>query len=325
MRLIALCCGLLGGGPAVADLMAVRDQHILPGYAAFAAASKALEKTARDDCSPRSVLPVFHVAFDAWVSISHVQFGPVETRGASLSLAFWPDPKDRVGKALARLSHDQDAAVQTPDAFAQVSVAVQGFTALERLLTEPQGDPAYACRLTHAITRNIRRIADALTRDWNSAFGTAFVTAGAASNPTFPDSKDAERAVFTSLSTALEFLHDQRLGRPLGTFERPRPKRAEARRSDRSARHVILSLTVLKDLTNVFAHTPLGQVNAAFDAALARVAALDDPAFAGVSDPVRRLRIEALQHKVRELQIVVARDVGVALGINTGFNSLDGD
>ena len=51
-----------------------------------------------------------------------------------------------------------------------------------------------------------------------------------------------------ALATGLEFTSNTPLGRPLGTFDAPRPKHAEAYRSTRSAADVALSLGALHDL-----------------------------------------------------------------------------
>lgn len=325
IRFLAAMAVIVAPGPVAADLLAVRDHHILPRYSTFAQTALDLQKTADTNCSTDAVLPAYHAAYDAWISISHIQFGPIEARGTSLSMAFWPDPKNRTGKAMQRLLGAKDAAVFDADEFAQVSVAAQGFSALERLLTEPQDDAPYACAFTRAITVHISGEAHDLFKDWQGEYGSDFVSPAQEANTAFPSKPDADRAVYTSISTGLEFMHDQRLGRPLGSFDRPRPNRAEARRSDRSARHVLLSLQALQDLTNAFADSALPNVDAAFEAAIDRANTLHDPAFAGVMDPVSRLKVEVLQRHVYDVQVAVAEDVGADLGISAGFNALDGD
>lgn len=325
IRFLAAFAVFVSSSPVAADLLAVRDHHILPRYSAFAQKALDLQSIAETDCSIEAVLPAYHAAYDAWIGISHIQFGPIEARGTSLSLAFWPDPKNRTGKAMQRLTGAKDAAVFDPPEFAQVSVAAQGFSALERLLTEPQEDASYVCAYTRAIAVHISGEAQDLLNDWQGEYGSDFVSPTQEANTAFPSKSDADRAVYTSISTGLEFMHDQRLGRPLGSFDRPRPNRAEARRSDRSARHVLLSLQALQDLTNAFADDALPNVDAAFEAAINRVNSLHDPAFAGVMDPVSRLKVEVLQRHVYDVQVAVAEDVGAALGISAGFNALDGD
>jgi predicted lipoprotein len=83
------------------------------------------------------------------------QSGPIEDEGLGLAMDFRPDPRGTVAKTLARLSAIQDPDVNDPAAFSEVSVTAQGFSALERVLYEPQPDADYACALTRAIARGL--------------------------------------------------------------------------------------------------------------------------------------------------------------------------
>ncbi|MEL6210049.1 MAG: imelysin family protein [Pseudomonadota bacterium] len=322
MRLaLALCLTAL---PAFADVQRAIETHILPGHTALAQATDELASDAAENCAPDAVRPAFHAAYDAWISISHIQFGPIEDQALNLQMHFWPDPKDSTGKALARLTAAQDPIVDNPGAWGEVSAAAQGFTALERLLYEPQTDTDYACRLTQVVATGLADKSAAILADW-PAFATLMTTARANDNTRFQSEDEARRALYTALSTGLEFLHDQRLGRPLGTFDRPRPRRAEARRSERSQRHIELSLAALEDLATTMIDSDLTGTRAAFAKARELAASLNDPALAGVSDPIRRIRVEALQRTVRDIQNAVNTEIGKPLGITAGFNSLDGD
>ena len=323
MMRLALCLAVLATR-ALADVDTVLNEHIQPRYSALAEATATLAATAAADCTPEAVKPAYHTAYDAWIGISHIQFGPVEDQALALAMAFWPDPKDRTAKALARLTADADPAVNDPAAFAQVSAAAQGLTALERVLFEDQPNTAYACALTQAIATSLATHAAQLDDLWPD-FAALMSTAGTDGNTRFQDPVEAQRALYTALSTGLEFLEDQRLGRPLGTFDKPRPQRAEARRSNRSLRHVTIQLLALRELANALAENDLPITNSTFDAALEKANALDDPAFAGVADPVKRFRVEALQQAVRDIRTAVASEVGTPLGVSNGFNSLDGD
>ncbi|MEO0830714.1 MAG: imelysin family protein, partial [Pseudomonadota bacterium] len=268
--------------PALADVEAVIEEHIEPGYANLAAATADLSAAATANCSPEAVRPHFHTAYDAWISISHIQFGPIEDQGLSLSMAFWPDPKDSTGKSIARLTAKADPIVDTPDQFGEVSAAAQGFTALERLLYDPQSDADYACRLTRAVATGLATKADAILTGW-PVFADLLASAGEPENTRFQSAKEVDRALYTAISTGLEFLHDQRLGRPLGSFDRPRPRRSEARRSERSLRHIVLSLNALEALAAAVYDGDLTKTKAAFSAAKEGANALDDPALAGVA------------------------------------------
>ncbi|MEQ3710422.1 MAG: imelysin family protein [Tateyamaria sp.] len=307
--------------PALADVESTITEHILPGYVALAQATDNLASDAAADCTPEAVRPGFQAAYDAWISVSHIQFGPIEDQALSLAMSFWPDPKDSTGKALGRLAAAKDPIVDDAGQWADVSAAAQGFTALERMLYEPQEDADYACRLTQVIATGLADKSAAILEDW-PAFADLMRDA---ENERFQCVEEVQRTLFTALSTGLEFLHDQRLGRPLGTFDRPRPRRAEARRSERSLRHVQLSLASLEALATTMFDGDLTDTIAAFSDARTRAEALGDPALQGVAHPAQRFKVEVLQQAVRAVQIAVINDIGAPLGITAGFNSLDGD
>ncbi|WP_366141844.1 imelysin family protein [uncultured Tateyamaria sp.] len=310
--------------PAFADVQTALDDHILPGYTRLADETAKLAEAAQADCTPDALQPAFHAAYDAWISISHIHFGPLEDQAVTLTMSFWPDPKNSTGKALARLTTAADPIVDQPEAFGDVSAAAQGFTALERMLYDPQPDADYACRLTQAIATGLAQKSDSLNAAW-PAFADQMLSAGTGGNARFQSDMEAQRALYTALSAGLEFLHDQRLGRPLGTFDRPRPSRAEARRSERSLRHIELQLAALERLAAAMTNADLGATSAAFAEARARADALEDPALQGVADAEQRFKVEVLQQAVRAVQVAVIDEIGTPLGVTAGFNALDGD
>ena len=310
--------------PALSDVTKALDSHVLPGHAGLVAATKELADAAQADCTPDAVKPSFHTAYDAWIRISHVQFGPIEDQGLSLAMSFWPDPKDSTAKALARLTSAQDAIVDDPSTFGEVSAAAQGFTAMERLLFDPQPDAAYACKLTQAVALGLANKASAINAAWPE-FADLMRGAGGDSNTRFQSEEEAQRALYTALSTGLEFMHDQRLGRPLGTFDRPRPRRAEARRSERSLRHIQISLAALEELALSLTDGALTETRLAFAEARTRADELNDPALEGVADPAKRFKVEVLQRAVNDVRNAINTEIGKPLGITAGFNALDGD
>jgi predicted lipoprotein len=151
------------------------------------------------------------------------------------------------------------------------------------------------------------------------------VTAGATGNDVFLSAQEARQTLFTALVTGLEFDADQRLGRPMGSFERPRPTRAEAWRSGRSLRNVSLSLAALRHLAEMLSDTPPTATLTAFDAAQTAAASLNDPVFAGVGSPEGRLKVEILQQRIKAAEAAALAEIGPRLGVSAGFNSADGD
>lgn len=111
----------------------------------------------------------------------------------------------------------------------------------------------------------------------------------------------------------------------MGTFEQPRPARAEARRSGRSHRNVVLAAEAAHGLATALADWPLPMTDAALAQVRLAASRIADPAFQDVTDPQARLRVEVLQQAIRSLRAAVETEIGVRLGITPGFNSQDGD
>ncbi len=309
------------------DIKGIVEGHILPRYQAFAEASQALDQAAQADCAPQSdtLRAAYGAAFDAWMGVSHLRFGPSEQGDRAFALVFWPDSRGKTPKALAGLMQRQDPVVAEAATFRTVSIAARGFFALDYLLFDPQfveaPQAAYRCQLIQAVARDIAGTADAIWQDWDAGYGDRMSHPG---NETYRTETEAARQIFTALITGLEFTSDARLGRPLGSFDRPRPRRAEAWRSGRSLRNVVLSLEATRDLADRLSGGDAAML-AGFDRALAQAARLEDPVFAGVVDPQERLRIEALKQRIDDLRAQLALELGPQLGLEAGFNSLDGD
>lgn len=316
--------------PARADVAAAVNGHILPGFAKFAEAARALDQAARADCRPASVLPAYHTAFDAWMAVADLRMGPSET--GALSVAFWPDDRGFTPRALSGLIAFGDPIGRDPAAYADVSIAARGLFALEMLLQDPEfsgyGTADYTCALVQTAAADLSAQAGALAAGWD-AFAPTLLTAGAGGNATYLTGDEALRAVYTQLLASLDWTSDNRLGRPIGTFDRPHPRMAEAWRSGRSLHNVVLATEVAQDLAHALAEglVPAGLPRT--DAAMARVLAaadrIDDPAFQDVEDPQDRLRVEILQQAVRAVKDAIEADIGATLGITAGFNAQDGD
>lgn len=315
--------------PAQADVPEAISKEILPGYAGFTAAAQALSDAAQADCSPAALQPPWNATFDAWLGVAHLRLGPIEDKGRALAIAFWPDPKAIGARQTDSMLKAADPALVTADGMAQVSVAARGLFGLERLLygAEATDTGAYACDLRRALAADLARMAQETEAEWRGGYADLLLTAGVEGNTRFLTSAEARQALFTQLISGLEFNADQRLGRPLGSFDKPRPERAEALASGRSLRDVALSLKALEGFAHALAQG-LGEIpltEAAFARAHDVAAKLDDPVFAGVAEPATRLKVEILQQSVRAAHDAALSEIGALLGVDAGFNSADGD
>lgn len=336
MRVLTLVAALIMPLAAQAQdrapiLMDVTETHILPRFDTLPETTGALVSASLVECDPTSpaLRAAYDAAFDSWISASHLRFGPTEVDGRAFAMAFWPDTKGFTTKALSQHIATEDDAVQSPEAYAETSIAGRGFFALERMLFDPnyaeQGSAEYRCALIRAITADIDANARAMAQDWHSY---APSLTQPQENRRYRTQDEAMQELFKALATGLEFTADTRLGRPMGTFDRPRPNRAEAWRSGRSLRHVELSLISLRDLAArlSFDHPEIAsELDAAFARAIQNAQSIDDPSLAGVSYPQARFRIEALQQSIHDIRTFAVTELGPTLGISAGFNSLDGD
>lgn len=327
MKHVLTFCLSLVTTTATADVARAVDDYIMPGYAAFAEASAQLRDVAAQDCTLEAIKPAWNDAFDAWLTVSHLHFGPIEKDGRAVIIAFWPDERSASPRALADLIAGQDPIIATPAGTAQISAAARGIYALEYMLYDPQFATAgdYGCALTRALTADLAGISAEVMDDWQGGYADTLRTAGAAENQTYLTKREGVQALFTTLLAGIEFDSEKRLGRPLGTFERPRPNRAESWRSKRSLRNLALSLHGLKALKDTLSDEQTPVTDAAFAKAFDLLDQLDDPILAGVADPQGRFKVEILQQAVQAIGDAAEVELSDLLGVEAGFNSADGD
>ncbi len=308
------------------------DGHILTRFQTLDAQSRELALVASQDCDPASdaLRAAYARAFDAWVSASHLRFGPTEVADRAFALAFWPDARGATPRGLANLLSQQDPIANSATDYAQVSIAMRGFYALEYLLYDETlgaiAPAAYHCQLIQTISADIAATTADIFDDWRNSYADTLRTPSP--DGLYRNDTEVLQELFKALTTGLEFTATTRLGRPLGTFDRPRPLRAEARRAGRSARHVALSLASLHHLALGLSHedqTLSAALDQSFGRALRLGAELDDPVFAGVSEPQSRLKVEVLQQSIDAIRTLALEALGPSLGVAAGFNALDGD
>ena len=256
-----------------------------------------------------------------------MQQSPSET--GALSLSFWPDARGSTQRTLAGLIAEEDPIARDPEGYAEVSIAARGFFALDMLLFDPgfsdYAPGSYTCDLVTTIGADLAHQAEALNAAWSGDFATTLRQAGAEGNATYLHEDEALRAIYTQILTSLEFTAETRLGQPMGRVDRPRPARAEARRSGRPLRNVPLASQAAYALATALADHDLPQTDAAMQRVRAAAARIADPVFQDVTDSQARLRVEVLQQAVRSLRAAIGTEIGAPLGIAPGFNAQDGD
>jgi uncharacterized protein len=315
-----------------ATISDIVDAHILPRFQTLADTSAHLATTAQNDCAvtSQSLQTAYTQAFDAWIDASHLRFGPTEVDDRAFALAFWPDSRGATPRSLTALLTDQDPVIASPEDYAAVSIAARGFYAMEFLMYDDEladmGNADDHCTLIQTVTTDIATTSAAILDGWQTDYAARFRSPDVSG--IYRTGEEVLQELFKALTTGLQFTTETRLGRPLGTFERPRPTRAEAWRSGRSIRHVEHSLAALKDLAlHLSSDDPelSVRIETSFERAATLLAELDDPIFAGVADPQTRFKVEVIQQSIDKIRALVQNELGPTLGVAAGFNSLDGD
>lgn len=324
------------------------ENHILPRYDALVPATAALDAAAKDYCAAPASKPIeplqaaFNATMDAWQDIQHVRFGPIDWFFRSQRFAFWPDPRNTIGKQMAELLSRHQAGSVDVDLLAKGSVATQGLPALERLIygedankLKNGADSAYRCKYVEAIATNLSRIAQETKAAWreggDKAFKTVMLDTKAVDAP-YREEQEATLELFKALYLAVELASDHKLARPLGASAvDARPRLAESWRSERSLRNIQRNLDAARDLYQT-AFAP-GISDKALDAAikdafarsLAAAAALKTPLETAVQDKAMRPQAEKLAAETLALKKLLGDRLPPALDIPVGFNALDGD
>ncbi len=307
-----------------------RTEFVQPAYADLAKTAKDLIAAIDGDCAKGGAKgaaskPAFVGVMDAWQRAQPIRHGAVAMENRHSRLQFWPDKRHRTGKHLSQFLASGTPAALMPEAFADASVAVQGLSALERLLfDEPglapspsKGEGVSRCALARAIAVNVGAVADAVAASWRQA----------------PDGDGKARVgeLFKDLTTEMQLVAEYKLALPAGSEDTPaRPALAESWRAGRSLRNVELNLKAAKavyeilaaDATDDAQHKLIEhQFGEAFDMMKGWRPSLKQL----LESPEGPLKARALGYVVTSLREIVIVKLMRDLDLKLGFNSLDGD
>lgn len=311
---------------------------VLPAAQGFADAAAALAEAAPGGCADTEgdlVRARFNAAWDAWLALQPYRFGPLAEDQRALQIAFWPDPRGMTSRTVERLLATEAAPLDDPAAFAEISVAGRGLPSLERLLYDDAGpvalDDAFRCRYVAAAADDLARLAAATAAGWRDPWARRMADAGGPGNDAFLAPREVTARLYSTLIAALEETAAQRLAPPLGTFDAPRPRLAEAWRSGRSLAQVRGIVDAAEtELRKVFLPELGAQAQAAIESALDTVHEnLDRVAEAGgipkAVAGINRIRVEVLMQSIERLVVALRQHLGPGIGVAEGFNASDGD
>ena len=336
---------------------------IRPAYSTLAETARALKGKVEALCREpstgalRDARGAFADAVGAWSKAEIFRFGPVNDEHRYERLFFWPDPKGLGLRQIRNALAEADQDVLEPNELAGKSVALQGLPALEYLLfgdgaeaiaevtnPAPGGPPlpaipdaaAFRCGFTLAIATNVERITNAIVEDWRdgAAYTKSFL-GPAPNDPRYHEPKEVTLELFKTLTSGIELVRDQKLGKPLGaTAEQAKPKLAAFWRSGLTFHNAAGNLEGVRALfaqggfAGVVASESAGVEKSIlfdFDHAIEVLRGIDLPMAEIAASEDLRAKIEALRVALKSARDTAGDMISRGAGLSFGFNAMDGD
>ena len=324
----------------------ILDGFIKPALTTLVTKSAMLEQNLSSFCKTPASDGLEHTkqAFQgvalAFGRVEILRFGPLIEKNRFERLYFWPDRRSRALKRVQRALTERDPTVLKAEQLREKSVALHGLGGLEFLLYGTGADTittdSFRCQFAHAIAGTLHNTAIELNTVWTKegGYGSLLITPSA-NNAAYRSSKEIGSEVHNVLKNGVEALRLLKLGSVLGeNQQKAKPKRAPLWRSNLTIPLLIANLQALLDFQQMSGLlTDLSDEHAwtdnatrfEYENALKRLREID----LTISDAVRD---EDLYNKLTYVQLVMGNllatyteDVGPALGLQAGFNALDGD
>lgn len=323
--------------------LAITDAVIIPAYEQFARSTAPLVKDADGFCTALTTDNLaklqqdFQQAMDGWQNVQHIQFGPITYFNWNYRLQFWPDDNNTGSRQLDTLLASDDTALLAPTAFAQQSIGVQGFQALERLLFSADSLAAlqkssYRCQVVQTIAHNLGDISTGLAKRWRDEFRTTIANADQRGGY-FESSRDATLEYLKAVVEGMRRIYRQKFVAVLAENQAAAHERkAESWRSDRSVRNLRLNVAAIAALFNqskpalnsVLLAADIPVINAAFNKAEQSTAMVPDSMTAALKSPEGYAALIKSRDDINALYAALEAATKHT-ELNLGFNSLDGD
>jgi uncharacterized protein len=338
-------------GPYSASIERFITDFARPVYGDLSAAAIKVERQvetlckAPDDKNLTLAQQAFKDLAGLWARAEVVRFGPVRDENRLERILFWPDPRSRGLKQVQRRLSKFEPEF-TADTMPGKSVAVQGLSALEFILfgyegarAENFGHNKMTCQMSVAISTNLVRITSDLKTAWGDPDGyTQKLQQFGPQNPLFNSDKEVMQALLRSLSEQLQIMELSKLSALLGkSVQKPRSKRAVFWRSHGSLSNLqgnlqaVLDISQSLKLDDLLPEDEVGLDNSLRFEARQVSSTLNELIEKGqdlaslLSDPTDYERIAYLKFPLQGMGDILANQYPQALGLQLGFNSLDGD
>lgn len=304
-------------------------EFVAPGYRNLSQAAQVHARDWRSFCAApaesgfSALRASYNRLADAWAGVEIVRSGPIAKDFRAERLYFWPERKNAVERGLKALLAARNPADLKPSAMQKASAAVQGLPALERLLFG--GNPSFQ-DFTGTEAAGFRCKAGAAIAE-NAASIAAETHAGFVGQSPGAITAADKAALATDIVTAFATIKDRKIEPVLGEDGNSvKPRLAEAWRSGRSLRNIVLNLRSLDAAAKLALEGLPEDVSLPFTTATAlRIAQSLSGDLGGLAAGPRRADVILLRDAVDAAGDSALIEIPAALGVTIGFNSLDGD
>lgn len=359
--LTALCSGLPTAGaqsnaqPAASVIEAIVSHIIIDGYESAHALAKVNSRMMQTLCEQPSKGAIaaarssFAALVTGWSGVEMIRFGPARADNRFERLFFWPDRRGRGRKQVMALVQKSQTGLMPLENFRQKSVAVQGLTALERVLhgsgslriAEPSNT---LCPLAREMAKAIEFTLADIVEGWigKDGYGVSMMNPGP-QNPTYRSEAEVLQEILRAASEQIQIVRNLKIGSVIG--DRPakaKPKRAPFWVSNLTLATLDANLAAVENMfseTGFAAVLPADQVwlvkGLTFEIDQARKVIkdlmasgrpwIDRSGLALAKDPKAHQRLAYSQIPLAGALDVLTEALPEALGLKLGFNSLDGD
>lgn len=342
--MLLLSCQVQADEPTLGSDLSqnIIEQVYRPLHGSFAELSKKAAGQAVGLCQNRlassgyQLQSEFTRLLEAYSAIELFRTGPLLENNRKNRLFYWPDNR-RVGKRqLTALLESEGATALTVEQLARKSVALQGFTALERLLFTQSLHPleeAPQCHLIPLIMQNIADMAGAMYRGWSvdSDYLRSLLQPYKGSEY-FRTHNEVVRGVFTQAKVGLDNVIDAKLVLLLSN-DQNKMAQSPMWLSQRAVAMLTGNVQGLRGLlldSGLLANTRFQEeLRYDFDyidrvlAKLKPMVYLQDESGKLKREP--RILLNQLAAVLTGIRYVVSSEVSKELGVSTGFNSDEGD
>ena len=324
---------------------ALTDGVLLPAYNSWQEADRQLAVNAEAFCTGNADLSTARQAFlgaqSAWAGLQPLLVGPLAEGNRAWQIQFWPDKKNLVQRQVEALLKSKPQL--SADDLSNASVVVQGLTAYEYILFDPNLDLAQAeqkaryCPLLQAIGKHQQALATEIVGEWPAKTGMA-EQLKQFPNERYADANEAVAELLRVQVSALDGLK-KKLGAPMGRQSKgiAQPYQAEAWRSAASLANQAAALASAELLWHGSnrdgIQSLLGEdqadlakrIDAAYQDTRQRLATLDSPLVELLADEAGRSALNELYDSLNRLHRLQESELAKALGVQIGFNAHDGD